>query len=171
MNDLLRIFLLFAIAVVAFSQYLRTSATIEVDAAKERLRAFVDFFRNSEPELRERAQNHSEVKDIREKLYSDECKVPNDTGWYYVIFFYLAFMIAFGSIEKFFTYFSIKESWLIKPTYTYNQEITGMYVLIGLIICFMVFRAGFKAIKPKSEAKRISDNIDSIERIFAGFSG
>jgi hypothetical protein len=170
MNDLLRLFLLFTISIVAFSQYLRSSASTEVEEAKDRLRAFEDWVRNQDADIRDKAINHSQLRDIREQLYSQECKVPNDTGWYYIIFSYLSFMIGFASIEKFFEHLGLKEYLLIQWTYTYDQEISGAYVLIGLFLCLMVFRAGFKAISPKGIAKRISDDIDAMERVFRGFN-
>ena len=171
MTDVLRTFLLFAIANVAFSQYLRSVASAEVDAAKSRLKLFYDFVdkNSANSELFSKVQNNSSIKELRKKLFSDECRVPNSTGWYYVLFAYLASMIAFASFEKFFELFGFSAYPIIANLYTYNEQVAGGYVLVGLLLCLQVFRVGYKAVAPKSIATKVVTEIDSIERVLADF--
>lgn len=171
MTDILRIFLLFAIANVAFSQYLRSVASAEVDAARSRLKLFYEFIDKSSENraLLIRAQNNASIKDLRKKLFSDECRVPNSTGWYYVLFAYLAGMIAFASFEKFFETLGISSHPIISNFYIYNEQISGGYVLLGLLLCFQVFRVGYRAMQPKTIAAKMVTEIEAFERVLSDF--
>lgn len=161
MNDLLRTFFIFSFAIVAFSQYLRTSSQQVVASIREKVRALDDTIGNDGEALLIKAQNNAHYNSKKADLFSEKCEVPSDTFWYYLMFFYLSCLLGFSAFEGLFLVLKINDWAIVQFTYSFHREMASSYVFIGLVINFLVFRAGFRAITPKENARSLFIDIEN----------
>ena len=165
MNDLIRTFFIFSFAVVAFSQYMRTSSSSLVNDLRNKARDLDDRWRmqhgSNEDKLKELSSN-GEYKKNKEILFSEKCDIQHDGIWFYILFFYLCSVIVFASFEA-----------IVKPIgwpeflsfmYFYQNQMAGAYCIFGIFLNVAVFRSGFKAIKPRSLARETHKYLETIHR-------
>ncbi|WP_336082235.1 hypothetical protein [Thalassospira sp. CH_XMU1448-2] len=169
MNELIRTFFIFSFAVVAFSQYMRTSSSSLVNDLRNKARELDDRWRmlhSSNEEILNKLGGNSEYKNKKEILFSSKCDIQHDGKWYYVLFFYLCSVIVFAAIE------SVMPSVLagyLSYMYLYKDQISGVYCLIGIFLNMAVFRSGHNAIKPRSLARETHKDLETIHRTLIGF--
>lgn len=164
MTEVLRTFFIFSFAVVAFSQYLRTSSHQVVSSLREKVNAFDDTLKNGSDELLKSAQSNEHYNSKKSELFSEKCEIPSDTIWYYVLFFYLSCLLGFAASESFFKVTGVSDWHFISLFYRYQEQAAGAYVLVGLAIVAWVFRAGFRAISPKENARALFVDIENCYR-------
>lgn len=165
MSELIRTFFIFSFAVVAFSQYLRTSSSTLVNDLRNRSRVLDDNLRmlcGNDDEKFKKVLTNKEYEHQREILFSTVCDVNHDAYWFYILFIYLAFLVIFASVECFFRFFGVSD--LLLFLYIHKREITGAYCLLGVLINLAVFISGYKATIPRSNARSAHSSLETIYR-------
>lgn len=160
--ELIRTFFIFSFAVVAFSQYLRTSSNGIVNELRQRSRDIdAALLRSANDKVRAAAEDGN-YKEAKRKLFSDECDVPHDTAWYYVLFFYLAASIAISAALPLLAGLGYT-IWGSTDHLMANMDVyLAAYCVLGMLLNFMVFRAGFRAIKPKEKARETLGQLETM---------
>ncbi|PCI42275.1 MAG: hypothetical protein COB46_00585 [Rhodospirillaceae bacterium] len=165
MTELARLFFIFSFATIAFSQYLRTSASSAVNEMRNNSRSYDDSLRalcigNDEKYIQ--LTNNEEYKNQKSELFSQDCNVDHNCNWFYFLLSYLALLIFSYSLLMFSDAVGAREH--LEFIYSHKQELTGAYCLMGLVINFFVFRSGWKAIKPRSNARDAHSSLEQAYR-------
>ena len=165
MIELIEIFFIFSFAVIAFSQYLRTSSFSVVNELRNNTRTYTDNFRilcGGDQEKLAKLINNEEYKQQTNILFSPECNVTHEGKWFYTLLIYLSSVIVFRSLYMFeFVHSFDLITIYISP---HQNQLTGFYCITGLIINGLVFYSGWKAIKPRSIAKNAHSSLEQIYR-------